>query len=93
MVVVLLVAAACGGDRLGDVYVVDDSNESIVQRFSASGIFLAQWGSGGLGDGQFHSDRGPRGVAVDGSGNVYVADRRNNRIQKFDASGAFLSQW
>jgi len=30
---------------------------------------------------------------VDGSGNVYVADRDNNRIQKFDASGTFVTTW
>ena len=30
---------------------------------------------------------------MDGSGNVYVADRDNSRIQKFDASGTFLTAW
>ena len=29
----------------------------------------------------------PRGVAVDGSGNVYIADLSNNRIRKVDGSG------
>jgi sugar lactone lactonase YvrE len=35
----------------------------------------------------------PFGVAPDASGDVYVADRFNNRIQKFDSSGNFLSTW
>ena len=33
------------------------------------------------------------GVAVDSSGNVYVADTNNNRIQKFDSSGTFITKW
>jgi DNA-binding beta-propeller fold protein YncE len=35
----------------------------------------------------------PWGLALDGPGNVYVADWRNDRIQKFDRRGNFLSQW
>jgi len=42
--------------------------------------FETAWGSQGSGNGQF--DR-PEGVAVDSSGNVYVADTYNHRIQKF----------
>src|SRR5262245_26702680 len=52
--------------------------------------FLLKWGLPGSGNGQFE---GPSGVATDASGNVYVADSRNNRIQKFDASGTFLLTW
>ena len=36
---------------------------------------------------------GPYGVAVDSSGNVYVADNSNHLIQKFDSSGAFITKW
>lgn len=32
-------------------------------------------------------------MAIDGAGNVYVADTSNNRVQKFDAGGAYLTQW
>ena len=36
----------------------------------------------------------PQGVAVDSSGNLYVADTRNHRIQKFSSSGGtFLAAW
>ncbi|MBI2906048.1 MAG: TIGR03663 family protein [Chloroflexi bacterium] len=35
---------------------------------------------------------GPRGIALDKSGNIYVVDAMNHRIQKFDASGKPLAQ-
>jgi sugar lactone lactonase YvrE len=35
----------------------------------------------------------PIGIAVDGAGNVYVADTNNRRIQKFDPAGKPLAQW
>ena len=52
--------------------------------------YLTQWGSLGSGNGQFNY---PDGVAVDGTGNLYVADANNNRIQKFTTSGTYLTQW
>jgi len=52
--------------------------------------FLTKWGSPGTGIGQFEY---PVGIAVDGSGNVYVTDRDINRIQKFDGNGTFLWMW
>jgi hypothetical protein len=52
--------------------------------------FVLKWGSYGTGDGQFSF---PYGVAVDGSGNVYVADTDNNRIQKFTSDGSFITKW
>jgi DNA-binding beta-propeller fold protein YncE len=35
----------------------------------------------------------PHGVATDPAGNVYVADRSNDRIQKFGPSGNFQRAW
>jgi len=35
----------------------------------------------------------PHGVAVDSSGNVYVADYDNNRIQKFTNISTFITKW
>jgi sugar lactone lactonase YvrE len=52
--------------------------------------FALKWGSPGTGDGQFNA---PRGIAVDASGYVYVADTDSNRIQKFTGSGAFIAKW
>ena len=47
-------------------------------------------GGAGSGAGQFYY---PSGIAVDGSGTVYVADTYNHRIQAFTSEGTFLRQW
>ena len=52
-----------------------------VQVFDANGAFLGKVGGAyGIGDGQF---KDPFGIAVDGSGRVYVVDLNNNRVQVF----------
>src|SRR6185369_13103021 len=57
------------------------SNAALTDRAAAQAPpYLTQWGTFGSGDGQFNY---PQGVAVDATGNVYVADSRNDRIQKF----------
>jgi len=91
-------------DSSGNIYVADARNDRI-QKFDSSGNFILKWGtsciiSSGLGcvdpdgagplelgDGQLDD---PKGVAVDSSGNIYVADARNDRIQKFDSAGNFV---
>lgn len=35
----------------------------------------------------------PFGVAVDSSGNVFVADQLGNRIQKFTNTRTFITKW
>jgi DNA-binding beta-propeller fold protein YncE len=44
-----------------------------------------------------HTGRGPlsepRGITIDGDGNLYVADRDNHRIWKFSATGEPLTRW
>jgi len=35
----------------------------------------------------------PHDIAVDSSGNVYVAEQGNFRIQKFDSQGNFITSW
>jgi tripartite motif-containing protein 71 len=86
---VLRFPEAVAVDTVGDVYVADQLSY-VVQKFSASGLYLGQWGSYGGGHGQF----GPiGGLATDAGGNVYVVDSEHNRIEKFDPSGNFITAW
>ena len=82
----------------GSFYVSDGYGNSRVLKFSKDGTFLFEWGKNGpdhklnKGDkvGEFNT---PHGIDLDQNGNVYVADRENNRIQKFDAEGNILAVW
>jgi tripartite motif-containing protein 71 len=53
---------------------------------SASFGFMRAWGTVGNDDGQFAL---PDGIGVDTAGNVWVADRDNNRVERFTADGRF----
>jgi len=81
-------------DSADNVYVghgtFQSSDTNRIQIFDSSGNFLTKFGTKGSADGQF---AGPRGIAFDSAGNVYVADELNQRIQKFDSSNAFLTKW
>lgn len=52
--------------------------------------YLRSWGSNGVLNGQF---RLPNGIAVDGAGNVFVADHELRVVKKFDSQGNFLLSW
>ena len=64
--------------------------DDCIQKLSSTGTPLAQWGSLGAFPGQFN---GPRGIAVDREGNVYVGDTGNDRVQKLSPTGEPLHQW
>jgi len=74
----------------GELYVSDGYGNARIHRFSAVGELLHSWGEPGAGPGQFHV---PHGLAVNGQGTVFVADRENSRIQLFSPEGEFLDQW
>lgn len=78
-------------DLLGNIYVADTLNHRI-RRITPSGTVNTVAGFGSTGaftDGVVAGARfnAPSGVAVDSSGNIYVADTGNNRIRKISTSG------
>jgi peptidylamidoglycolate lyase len=74
----------------GCFYVSDGYKNSRVVKFDSTGKYLLEWGTKGDGAGQFDI---PHGIDLDAAGNVYVADRENNRIQVFTPDGKLLKTW
>jgi sugar lactone lactonase YvrE len=85
-------------DAGGNVYVADAGNhkirtiapDGVVSTLAGSTIGYVDGSAGGVDD----TDRAtkfnyPAGVAVDGAGNVYVADRGNNRIRIIIRNGVY----
>lgn len=76
-------------DDEGNVFVADTWNHRI-QKFDGNGVFVGKWGEFAnvkdvnAAPGRFF---GPRGIAIDAKGFVYVSDTGNHRVQKFDRDG------
>jgi len=77
-------------DSAGNVYVADRDN-STIRKVTTAGVVTTLAGAAGTGsaDGTGAAARFdlPNGVAVDGAGNVYVADQGNETIRKVTAAG------
>src|SRR3989449_668583 len=79
-------------DGGGNLYIADWGNDRI-RKVNTEGIISTIAGNGKErfeGDGGAATSaslNGPRGVAVDPAGNVYIADRGNSRIRKVDTVG------
>jgi hypothetical protein len=83
-------------DGSGNLYIADLGNDR-VRKVDASGIITTIAGNGSFG---YSGDGGPAtnamlnqpySVAVDGSGNLYIADFGNNRIRKVDSTGTITT--
>ena len=83
-------------DGLGNIYIADWGNHRI-RKVDSAGVITTVAGTGRPG---FSGDGGPAveaqvgwasGVAVDGSGNIYIADWGNLRIRKVDSAGVITT--
>ncbi len=79
-------------DAAGNLF-IGDPNEAAIREVGINGIITTVAGTGNIG---YSGDGGaatsaslfsPYGVALDASGNFYIADRSNNRIRKVDSHG------
>jgi trimeric autotransporter adhesin len=79
-------------DGAGDVYIADQGN-SVIREVTASGTITTVAGNNAVG---YSGDGGsatnatlyaPAGVAVDSSGNIYIADTGNNRVRMVNPTG------
>ncbi|MGQ0644795.1 MAG: OmpL47-type beta-barrel domain-containing protein [Elusimicrobiota bacterium] len=82
-------------DAGGNIYVADRANHQVLKLgpqgqklFVLGKTGLLGWPAAGAGPGEFNE---PTGVALDGEGNIYVADHGNARLQKFTSAGQFLA--
>lgn len=77
-------------DASGNIYVADTYNHAI-RKITSSGLVstIAGSGSSGTTEGQGTAAKFfyPRGLAVDASGNIYVADTYNHKIRKITSTG------
>lgn len=89
-------------DDMGNLYIADHFNHGIRKVIAATGVITTIAGSGltGPGKGGFWGDGGlateaqlnfPTGVALDGEGNLYIADNGNHRIRKVVAATGVIT--
>ncbi len=97
MVARLHLPTALAVDLGGDVYVADTRNHRIRRISGTTGTITTVAGTGVQG---FAGDGGPAsaavidspyGLAVDGAGNLYLADTHNGRVRKVDAATGIIS--
>lgn len=77
-------------DRDGNIYVSEYGEYDRIQKFTADGAFLQQWGGHGGAPGEFLR---PQSIAFDRDNLLWVADSCNHRIQVFDTTGSVVKIW
>lgn len=97
----LATPAATAYDLAGNLYIAD-SNNHVIRKVDTTGTITTVAGSSvaGVGIEGFGGDGGPAtsalldtpmGVAVDASGNLYIADTHNQRIRRVNAAGVITT--
>ena len=77
-------------DSSGNVYATDGAVEAagnVVKKFNSSGVFQFAFGATVSAGGQFQA---AAGIAVDSSGNIYVADLIASVVRKFSSTGTSI---
>src|SRR5439155_16556903 len=84
-------------DASGNLYIADQNNQRIRKVDAATGIITTVAGNGSpafAGDGGAATSaslNNPDGVALDASGNVYVADQSNHRTRNVTVAAASIA--
>src|ERR1035441_4471790 len=92
-----IVATGLAVDGSGDIYIADDKDNVIRKVAAAAGVITTVAGNGAAG---YSGDGGPAtsakldqpyAVAVDGPGNIYIADTANNVMRKVAAATGIIT--
>lgn len=81
-------------DSEGNVYVSNAGNTNAICKISCKGVATNLKNLKTYFDSvhnKYQSFNSPGGVAVDGDGNLYVADRRNNFVRKIDNINGYVT--
>jgi DNA-binding beta-propeller fold protein YncE len=80
--------------RTGEIFIVQGhtpgaGGDPRVLKFDKNGAFIKSWGGKGKEAGKFEV---AHGIAIDPKGQLWIADRENQRIQIFDGDGTFVRE-
>ncbi|MES2393005.1 MAG: hypothetical protein V4555_15270 [Acidobacteriota bacterium] len=90
--------SSIAADSIGNLYIADSANDEVRRIAASSGAITSFAGTAGTAG--YSGDKGaassatlnaPASVAVDGAGNVYIADTGNNVVRRVDAGTGVIS--